>query len=120
MSGFSAADAAIINERAGARCEIDGGTDGLQTHHRNPRRMGGRHGDAGRRINAIPNGLRLCHRCHADAESNRERAMQLGWVLAEGEDPAERQVWLRPWCGPGWYWLDHAGGYLFAPPPENT
>lgn len=46
--------------------------------------------------------------------------MQLGWVLAEGDDPAERQVWLSPWCGPGWYWLDHAGGYLFAPPPEGA
>lgn len=116
MSGFSAQDADTIRQRAGGRCEICGSSNAVHIHHRTPRRSGGTSGLRAARINSVPNGLRVCNWCHDRAEKNREEALHMGWLVPEGVEPYEYQVYLNIVYGHGWYYLDGDGGYLYAEP----
>jgi hypothetical protein len=38
------------------------------------------------------NALALCHPCHVMAELNRERALDRGWLVRQGKNPADVPV----------------------------
>lgn len=40
----------------------------------------------------------------------------MGWLVPEGVEPYEYQVYLNIVYGHGWYYLDGDGGYLYAEP----
>ncbi len=89
--------------RSDGRCEGCGepfqpGVIDPSRHHRKPRRMGGRRGDA---HNSLSNLLLLCggsmggvHGCHGDVERFRTKAYVRGFLVNEYEDPADVVVVL--------------------------
>jgi hypothetical protein len=53
------------------------------------------------------NGLALCLVCHLMVESNRELALENGWLVRQEHDPAGVAVMRH---GSDWYLLDNQGG----------
>lgn len=80
-------------------------------HHRKPRRMGGRHGEAAVESYDMAALVLLCGTattplsCHAETESDRAQAYDDGWLLREHEDPrAVACLTYRGWEQPGETW----------------
>jgi len=85
-TGPSAAVRDEVYERAGYRCERCGDADGpFEVHHRRPRGMGGSRRED---TNSPANLLLLCTRCHLWTESNRATALERGYLVPQGQDPA--------------------------------
>lgn len=91
---------AVIKGRGHGLCNGCYVTRGVQAHHRDPRGMGG---SSVKAINSGANGMHLCLRCHNWAESHRDAAMTLGWLVGPGEDPATKPVYAYLPYGRGWY-----------------
>lgn len=117
MSGPSPRTRLIVRTRAGGRCELCGvaAHEGpTSIHHRHPRRMGGT-----RRpwINLASNLLFICGTgttgCHGRVESNRTAAYAAGWLLRDGEDPAEVPVQIHQL---GAVYLTDEGDYATGAP----
>lgn len=74
----------IVRQRAQDKCEACR-SDGTDIHHRRPRAMGGTTDPA---TNRPPNLVLLCRQCHRWFESHRTVALELGWLVLQGHDPA--------------------------------
>lgn len=103
VTGFSAAVRTTIRQRADGYCEKCGTRRGIQAHHRRPRGMGGSKLDD---TNTASNALLLCGDCHADIESNRDTAINRGWLVPQHHNPADIPVFYRG----TWVYLDDLGG----------
>lgn len=105
MTGFPRTVRNMVLRRADGRCERCAlWTDAVQLHHRRPRGMGGsKRADT----NSPANALALCRRCHADVESMRADAYELGYLVSSLLAPEMVPVFR---CGQ-WVNLDQAGGY---------
>lgn len=112
--------AAVVRERSWGLCEACGGHAGIQTHHRLPRGMGGV-SRAGLVVNLPSNLIRLCELMHRTIESQREWAVEMGYLVRRGDDPATIPVYLRTVNGSGWFLLHNDGAIewqdLPTPPP---
>jgi hypothetical protein len=104
--------AAVVRERSGNVCECCG-RRGSQTHHRQPRGMGGVHG-VGKAVNSPAALVRLCGDCHAWVESHRTAAEALGLLVRRPAEPGAAPVWLRTAYGTGWWRLTPDGCYAWA------
>jgi hypothetical protein len=102
--------AAAVRDRCAGLCEVCGRRPGVQTHHRQPRGMGGVAG-VGLAVNRPSALVRVCLSCHAWAESERDAARVLGLLVPRPDVPAEAPVYLSPVYGPGWYLLNDEGCY---------
>ena len=109
MTGFPRSTKELILDRAGSHCEICGVGAVEQAHHRRPRGAGG---SKAADTNTAANGLGICQRCHDMTESRRELALDRGWLVRQGHDPAEVPM-LRH--GADWVLLQENGG-VFVPP----
>ncbi len=100
----------LVLKRAGYSCEsCDDGLygkrgQGWHVHHRRPRKMGGTRWDG---INLPSNLLVLCAFCHADVESRRQHALDVGRLLLSFEDPPMVRVLVAQ----HWVYLTDDGGY---------
>lgn len=103
MTGFSKRTKELVFQRAGGRCERCGWIEqASQYHHRRPRAMGG---SSATDTNTAANCLLLCHYCHTQVESHRDKSLALGYLVLQGKNPCETPVWrLRTWV-----LLDHFG-----------
>jgi 5-methylcytosine-specific restriction protein A len=72
-------------DRDGHCCVLCGATQSLQLHHRRPRGLGG---TSDLSANLPANLLLLCLTHHAEVESHREWALQHGYLVRQGTDPA--------------------------------
>ncbi len=108
MTAFSEKTRQAARERSAGRCDLCGmPVAAAHFHHRRPRGMGGtRRKDSGE----LSNCLLLHPRCHADIESNRERAIENGWLVPQYQDPESIPVKL--WMGIRYLSSD---GTLIAP-----
>lgn len=100
-TGPDAATRRLVLDRAAGACELCGrllhdGTRWLgdhSHHHRRPRGMGGSRDAA---TNTAANLLLLCGSgttgCHGTVESDRTAALEHGWLVAQGQDPATTPV----------------------------
>lgn len=109
MTGFSRATKELILERAAGFCECCGVGAVEQAHHRRPRSSGG---SKAADTNTAANALAVDARCHALIESQRALALDRGWLVRQGQDPADVPV-LRH--GSEWVLLREDGG-VFVPP----
>lgn len=76
-----------IQERSKGRCEVCGSLALYhQIHHRRPRGMGGSTDEA---CGTAANGIWVHPSCHQKIESNREQALLKGWLVPQGQNPAE-------------------------------
>lgn len=93
-----------IKNRAHGSCEVCGFTIGYsaQIHHRKPRGMGGSRSE---QSGSISNGLFIHPKCHAQIESDRKKAMSMGFLIYQGDDPDK--VPVRLWYG--WHYLNNDG-----------
>jgi 5-methylcytosine-specific restriction protein A len=93
-----------IKNRAHGSCEVCGFTIGYsaQIHHRKPRGMGG---SRSKQSGSISNGLFIHPKCHAQIESDRNKAMSMGFLIYQGDDPCN--VPVRLWYG--WHYLNNDG-----------
>lgn len=111
MTGFSPATRQIIIDRAGGVCERCAAGPIEQLHHRRARGAGGsKRADT----NTPANALAVCSPCHAWIESNRIKALEMGWLVRQGLDPEQVPVMYR---GMGLVNL-HANGQI-TPYPED-
>ncbi|MBF6277000.1 HNH endonuclease [Nocardia nova] len=100
---------AIVKARNNDVCLVCDARRAEQTHHRRPRGAGGsQRADT----NAPQNLIRVCHRCHAEIESQRDWARGLGYLVRQSHDPAEVPIWLRG----RWFLLDDVGGMCESVP----
>lgn len=95
------------------RCGVYVGSIRSSVHHRKPRRMGGRHGDAAEAINDMAGLTLLCGSgtsgCHGAVESDRAQSYADGWLVYESENPAQVPclTYKRPaWLYPGTTWTE--------------
>jgi len=103
MSGFPKPVRDIINTRANNTCERCGlPALVLQHHHRRPRGAGG---SKAADTNVASNALVVHPGCHTAIEENRAAAIDAGWLVRQGQHPADVPV-LR--CGE-WVLLDNYG-----------
>ena len=109
MTGFGRATKELIYDRAAGHCECCGVGPVEQAHHRRPRAAGGSKAPD---TDLPSNGLGICQRCHDMVESRRELALDRGWLVRQGHDPADVPV-LRH--GADWVLLQPDGG-VFVPP----
>jgi hypothetical protein len=87
MNGFPRSVRDVVAVRAGGRCERCAlSFNSYQFHHRRPRGMGGSRDAV---ANRASNCLMLCRQCHAAVESKRELALELGFIVRQGQVPAE-------------------------------
>lgn len=93
-----------IKNRAHGSCEVCGFTIGYsaQIHHRKPRGMGGSKSE---QSGSISNGLFIHPKCHAQIESNRQKASSLGYLIYQIDDP--ENVPVKLWYG--WHYLNNDG-----------
>lgn len=80
-----------VRERDEDKCVLCWRTDGLQTHHRRPRGIGGTRWKG---INLPSNLLTLCYFHHQYIETHRGWALNLGLLVSGFEDPADVPVKL--------------------------
>ena len=104
MTGFSRATKELIYDRAAGHCECCGVGPVEQAHHRRPRAAGGSKAPD---TDLASNGLGICRRCHDMVESRRELALDRGWLVRQGHDPAAVPV-LRHESD--WVLFDNLGG----------
>lgn len=112
------AGAAIARTRATGRCEACGLQADNQTHHRQPRGMGGVSGE-GLAVNRPCCLIRVCTTCHARIESSREWARRRGLLVPRPTDPALVPVRLRTVNGAGWFQLTVDGCYRWRDLPDD-
>ena len=66
---------------------------------------------------SVPNGVLVCGSgttgCHGWIETHRTDALELGWLVRQGANPANIPI---PHATLGQVWLDPEGMYLHAPP----
>lgn len=106
VTGPTAAERALVVDRAGWCCELCGRRLGhhdtgfvapYSIHHRQPRSLGG---SSRPERNAAYNLLLLCGSatslggCHQLVESRRAHAEEQGWLVRHGLDPAEVPVYV--------------------------
>ena len=101
---FSQATKRVVADRAGRLCEagvpyVCAGR-GADFHHRRPRGAGGTSSSS---LGAASNCLLLCRPCHDWIESNRAVALERGWLVGSGDDPAVVPVFRRGAVAA--YWL---------------
>lgn len=82
-----------IIERSGGRCEICGvAASQYHIHHRRPRGMGGsKMTESG----SAANGILIHPHCHDSVEKNRSLAIENGWLVPQGHDPAYSPILRR-------------------------
>lgn len=105
----------LVHERDESACFKEGcSTDPwqLQVHHRLPRKMGGRRGPW---VNSPANLILLCSKHHEWVESNRQVSYAMGFLVREGQDPAE--VPVRHHSGV-YVLLGHDGSKTRGPDPK--
>lgn len=85
-----------------------------EAHHRRPRGMGG---TTNTLIGEPWNGLALCRRCHAWAESNRDHARTLGWLTPTPSPDAPYWTSHYGWCV--WVLLDDGPATWCIAPFQN-
>jgi len=112
------AGAEVARARAYGRCEVCAMRPDTQSHHRQPRGMGGVSG-VGLVVNSPANLVRICQVCHDRAESYRDRARRVGLLVPRPTDPATVPVRLRTVNGTGWYLLLESGDYHWQDLPED-
>lgn len=89
-TGPSAKTRRLVFERASYRCERCGRGDGrFAIHHRRPRGMGGTRRPETNAPDAL---LLLCEPCHLHVEAHREESLRLGYLVRQGQDPADVPV----------------------------
>ena len=120
MSGFSNATRQIVKLRSGGQCERCGRSLGEYTprslHHRRPRGMGG---NKSVETNSPANAVAVCGTanspdgCHGWIESNRQEALELGWLVRQGHDPSSIPI---PHVLFGLVLLTHDGGFQSTEP----
>ena len=108
MSGFSKAVRDTILARAKDGCELCFFSHPQQLHHRRPRGAGG---SKAADTNTPANALAICAACHLMVESHRELALEYGWLVRQGHDPASVPV-LRH--GSDWVLLNNDGTTTIA------
>lgn len=107
-----------IRRRADYRCEVCAKNLGAasastaQVHHRRARGMGGSTDPMSRNVT---NGLLTCIPCHARIESEREWALDRGFLVRQGHNPAS--VPVRLWNAHP-VLLTHDGGYGRVEPED--
>lgn len=89
---FSAETKAAVDVRSDGCCEICGAARAVEKHHRRPRGMGGTKRTDSSSAAAC---LHVCGGCHRMAESNRNLATLLGWLVPSTFDPANQPVLYR-------------------------
>jgi hypothetical protein len=93
VTGFPKSVRELITTRANGACERCGmAAPAYQIHHRRPRGMGG---STSSDTNRASNGLWVCVSCHSDIEANREDALRFGWLVRQGQSPADVKVLRR-------------------------
>lgn len=106
VSEFSDVVRARLMARSGGFCEVRAAgcwDEASQAHHRRPRGLGGSKNPA---TGQASNGLMVCLPCHSHAESNRAEALDRGWLVRQGADPAAVPVYRYR----RWVLLDDEGG----------
>lgn len=109
------AGAEIVRQRSAGLCEAKRpgcSGRGQETHHRQPRGMGGVHG-VGAAVNRPSCLVRVCRACHHWAEMNRTEAEDLGLLVRRPTDPATVPVWLHTANGSGLFLLTDDGNYVW-------
>ena len=82
---FSTKAKTLILKRARGKCEICGvSCINGQIHHRRPRGMGGSKSAS---TGSAANGVLLHPACHLKVETNRNEALNRGWLVRQGNDP---------------------------------
>jgi hypothetical protein len=82
---FSEKTRHLIRCRAQNRCEICGvSCINGEIHHRRPRGMGGSKDPV---CGSPANGILLHTACHRKVESNREQALERGWLVRQSVNP---------------------------------
>lgn len=109
MTGFSRQVRDIVTERAQDHCEACGVDAPQQYHHRRARGMGSTKNPE---ANLASNCLFISAHCHQFIESQRALALDRGWLIRQGQNPAQVPV-LRH--GSDWVLLLEDGG-VFVPP----
>ena len=100
---FSTKTQQLVSKRAHNYCELCGQIATYhQFHHRRPRGMGGSRNPV---TGSASNALLLHPACHVMVESNREAALENGWLVRQGIDPATCPVKLHN----GWFLLSEDG-----------
>lgn len=102
---FSQKTRDLIHHRAKGRCEkcgipLPGGL--AQIHHRRPRGMGG---TKRKESGTAANGIYVHLKCHMDIESNRQQALDNGWLVPQTSQPTD--IPIKLWNG--WHILNDAG-----------
>jgi 5-methylcytosine-specific restriction enzyme A len=99
-TGFTAHAAEMILARSEGSCEVMSRvcvTTASDMHHRRARGMGGT-----KRLdtNLAANGLAICRRCHMYVESERQWAINKGFLVRQDADPEYAPIhWrLSQWC----------------------
>jgi 5-methylcytosine-specific restriction protein A len=92
-TGPTASVLKILARRSEGLCEFwQCLNEGIQNHHRRPRRMGGSSDPA---TNQASNLIKLCLHHHSFAESHRTKALELGLLLHASADPLRAPALLR-------------------------
>jgi hypothetical protein len=104
----------LLYLRSGRICEWPGCVQpATEKHHRLNRKAGGRHGEARERVNGVAWLLHACHTHHAYVTSptgdQRQRALDMGWLLLEYQDALQVPVLTRHDDEP--VWLDGDGAW---------
>lgn len=101
--GFSPKTRQIILDRCDFVCERCSSAAASQLHHRRPRSCGGsKRADT----NTPANCFAICEPCHRYIESNRTKALESGWLVRQGKNPADIPLLYRG----RWALLTEAGG----------
>lgn len=125
-SGFTDEATGLILARSSGSCEIltqDCVHLLSEIHHRRPRGMGGSRRTG---TDSAANGLAVCRACHNRIESKRTWARLNGFLVIQGEDPADVPVWWRcryhrvrtQWTK-AWVRLDNSGLLIPITQPEG-
>ena len=104
MTGFSRNVRNLLLARSKGGCELCFFGRVQQFHHRRPRGMGSTRRPE---TNWPSNGLAICEPCHRMVESNRQQALECGWLVPQRVDPMSVPI-LRH--GSEWVVFDHDGG----------
>lgn len=101
-------------------CEGCGTKRGIEAHHRQPRGMGGVSRVGAIAAHSPANGLGLCRTCHDWVDMNATIARELGWLVPHPLDYRAVPARIYTPQGPGWWFLDHEGGYLWCSDSPQT
>lgn len=103
MTGFPKQVRDVIVRRSQGICERCAAAPAVQIHHRRARGMGG---SKAADTNVASNGLAVCVSCHQQIEANRADSLKYGWLVRQGQEPAEVPVFRMG----TWVQLNSDGG----------